>query len=78
MTDIDSKKFDAEALADAHIRKSAPKKMHPAQRMANEIVYIKDAINLAWELDAYREMAQLADYLKQVRQEYKMELFKPS
>lgn len=78
MIDIDSGKFDTEALRDAHRLKQAPKKMHPAQRLSQEIILLRDAIDAAFEIGAFREMAQLADYLKQTRREYKLEMMKPA
>lgn len=47
------------------------KLMTSKQRMINDMVYVKDAIELAWKLQAYDSMQVLASYLLNLRKEYK-------
>jgi hypothetical protein len=42
-----------------------------AQAMLDEMAYLKDAIELAWKLQAYDSMCVLTSYLLSVRKEYK-------
>lgn len=41
------------------------------QALVNEMTYLKHAIELAWQLQAYDSVQVLASYLLTVRQEYK-------
>lgn len=55
-----------------------PQKMHPTQRLAQEMLYLKDAIDLAWELGAYEAVNSLAANLLSVRRQYKLEMIRPA
>lgn len=53
------------------------KTMQPIERLANEKVYIEDAIDSAWDLGWGETVNILGEYLLQVRRLYKMEMIKP-
>lgn len=41
------------------------------QSLLDEMVYLKDAIELAWKLQAYDSVQASASYLLMIRKEYK-------
>lgn len=50
----------------------------PAQRLAQEIKYLEDAVDAAWDLGYGETVNQLGEYLLQTRRQFKLEMLKPA
>lgn len=55
-----------------------PQKMHPTQRLADEIVYLEDAKSAAFDLGQGETVNILGEHLLLVRRQYKLEMIKPA